>query len=1012
MDPNRSKSPPNKAAEEDPTAYPLKQPLDSDSDALGLGKSGLEKKPSLSTFEDMKGPIDRANRNRYKIMSELWELNRKKDVVCLILSYPSFNSRNYETHRGWIRDVLEINHQVRKINYTEYQASVSDLSPKITRLLDHSIHDIQAQVPFEISVEMFELLRREHTTPESSMLDLCIDEFTTRQILQYIQIPEIRSILISEVNDKTFLRRLKNLPPIRQMFDPIIQVNVKSCLTSEDIKDRIIEELCSSNSSRGEAEQLLRSQNFLILLDDFNGREINLHELGNDWWNSGNNQKIASINFLYHPKVLADLGIRRNDHQLSWELFCRNVGEVVDSSNIQQLAEHVLRQCSGHLLATVLLARALKEVKDVRIWKHASRVIGLLPTSHTEDRILFNALAFVLQHLGSANRCVKYCASYLEMEGTKKVDLLDRWMKEDLTGTLDEGEQIVQHLVNALLLESFRNGKSIRMRDEIRKELVNFYEAEMNPKLLVELDGEGLMEAPKNETWEEANEMYLMNNKISKLLDSPNCPKLRVLFLQGNHHLRVISPSFLQCMPILQILDLSQTKIKSLPQSFLELTKLRKFILRSCELFTELPAEIGKLCHLEVLDLEGTEIIDLPVSVGKLTKLTCLKVSFYPQINHNKRNNHSNTIIPQNVISSLLQLEELSIDVNPEDERWNAAAIKDIVKEVGGLNGLCFLKLHLPEVLLLNDLRNGSSLINLSWMHFRFVVGNHLKRIISRLPHESAIKFEEQESCLKYVNGKDIPIEIKEVLQHATAFFLDRHLNATSLSEFGIENIKNLKCCVLQKCNEIETIIDSGLDYYIHNLRYGIGTLESLEYLSLHYMKNLRSIWKGQPRWRHSLHFLKVLALYSCPNLTNVFTLDWAKMLNNLEEVVVEDCPEISSIMFPDKRNCKNWYLPNLKKISLHYLPKLARVFGNVLVAASLEWLSFYDCPSLKILFPKEVCYHKLKVIIGEADGWSVLNKSEYFPGQILGAIFFPIERDIDLRIQLAEINDQLQAQM
>ena len=332
-------------------------------------------------------------------------------------------------------------------------------------------------------------------------------------------------------------------------------------------------------------------------------------------------------------------------------------------------------------------------------------------------------------------------------------------------------------------------------------------------------------------------------------------------------------------------------------------------------------------------------------------------------------------------------------------------------------NRLHFLKLHLPKVFLLNDLRNGSSLINLSRMHFRFIVGNHLKRIISRLPHESAIKFEEQESCLKYVNGKDIPIEIKGVLQHATAFFLDCHLNVTSLSEFGIENMQNLKCCVLQECNEIETIVDA--DDPVEDI-----VLESLEYLSLHYMKNLRSIWKGPlpsrmgilhflPTVRGTLHFLKVLALYSCPNLTNIFNWNLVEFLDNLEELVVEDCPEINSIMLPaDQQNWRRRYVPNLKKISLHYLPKLVSIFGNTPFAPSWEWLSFYDCPSLKILFPEEVSSHKLKVIIGEADWWSALNESERFKPQNLGAIFFPIERDIDLRTQLAEINDQLQAQM
>ncbi|RVW77544.1 hypothetical protein CK203_050284 [Vitis vinifera] len=89
------------------------------------------------------------------------------------------------------------------------------------------------------------------------------------------------------------ITKLKNLPPIRQMFDLVIQVNVKSCSTSKDIEDRITEELGFYKCSRGEAEQLLRSQNFLILLDDFHTRRINLHELGNGWWNSDNTQKIV-----------------------------------------------------------------------------------------------------------------------------------------------------------------------------------------------------------------------------------------------------------------------------------------------------------------------------------------------------------------------------------------------------------------------------------------------------------------------------------------------------------------------------------------------------------------------------------------------------------------------------------------------------------------------------------------------------------------------------------------------
>ena len=100
---------------------------------------------------------------------------------------------------------------------------------------------------------------------------------------------------------------------------------------------------------------------------------------------------------------------------------------------------------------------------------------------------------------------------------------------------------------------------------------------------------------------------------------------------------------------------------------------------------------------------------------------------------------------------------------------------------------------------------DGSS-INLPGMHFRFTVGSHLKPIISRLPLEAIAKFEEEERCLKYVNGKGVPTKIEEALELATALFLDRHSTATSLSEFGIENMRNLKGCVLGECDEIQTI--------------------------------------------------------------------------------------------------------------------------------------------------------------------------------------------------------------
>ncbi|RVW42077.1 hypothetical protein CK203_093331 [Vitis vinifera] len=169
---------------------------------------------------------------------------------------------------------------------------------------------------------------------------------------------------------------------------------------------------------------------------------------GDHWWNSKNIQKIVyrcgSLHRFDPPGV--GLGIRLEDHLLSWELFRWNVGEVLHSSSIQCFVIHLLKQCCGHLLATILMARGLKGVNDVRIWEYASHILGLQPISQTEDRILFNALTFLRRGLGSADQCLKHCASYLESSGTNKIDLIGRWVRGTLVGTLEEGERLLEIL--------------------------------------------------------------------------------------------------------------------------------------------------------------------------------------------------------------------------------------------------------------------------------------------------------------------------------------------------------------------------------------------------------------------------------------------------------------------------------------------------------------------------------------------------------------------------------------
>ena len=520
-------------------------------------------------------------------------------------------------------------------------------------------------------------------------------------------------------------------------------------------------------------------------------------------------------------------------------------------------------------------------------------------------------------------------------------------------------------------------------------------EPEASEQSFLMQSGLGLTKPLKDEDWTNSKEICLIDNELSVLPENPRCPTLSALFLPRNYKLRMIPPAFFDYMPALQILNLSRTGIKSLPDSLTRLVSLKRLFLSNCHRLMRLLPKVGDLKQLEVLDLEGAKIMDLPKEIKKLTNLTCLEVSFYGYVSNDRRAMQSNAAVPCGVISALSQLEELNIDVNPDDERWDAC-VEDIVNEVCTLKRLETLKFYFPRVELLTHFQWNSILLS----HFRFIVCRHVKRIMSRVPRDVEFELERWERYLKYINGVGVPEDIKKLLQHTMAFFLDRHETVKKLSDFGIRNMKQLKCCVVGECNEVQVIIDDidvDEEDDISNIVSGsCGTekivLGSLEYLYIYYMKSLRSIWEGSIQ-QNSLFLLKSLTLRTCPQLTTIFTQGLLDNLCNLEELKVEDCPSVESIVScgDSAKHRTSYFLPNLKKISLHYMPGLVSISSGLHIAQQLEWLSLYNCPNLKNPFIDEVSSQDLKKIKGERSWWEALEWSNSCPGY-LDEIFVPTD--------------------
>ncbi|OWM84860.1 hypothetical protein CDL15_Pgr027647 [Punica granatum] len=137
-----------------------------------------------------------------------------------------------------------------------------------------------------------------------------------------------------------------------------------------------------------------------------------------------------------------------------------------------------------------------------------------------------------------------------------------------------------------------------------------------------------------------------------------------------------------------------------------------------------------------------------------------------------------------------------------------------------------------------------------------------------------------------------------------------------------------------------------------------------------------------------SLSSLKPLTLRTCPKLTSVFTQEPLDNLFNLEELSIEDCPAVMSLVGCIHSACSetSTYLPMRKKLSLHYLTELSSICSGLQVAPRIEWLSSYDCPNLKCL---ELSVKEMKRIKGPEELVGRLGVEQRSTGE-LGRYFCP----------------------
>ncbi|XP_074281399.1 disease resistance protein RPS2-like [Silene latifolia] len=718
------------------------------------------------------------------------------------------------------------------------------------------------------------------------------------------------------------------------------------------------------------------------------------------------NVSTSSVQSNMYADGLAHLGFL--SASVAWEWLRGQVGDLIDSPEIKPFAQQVVDKCRYSPLIISVVGSALTEESSPFEWQLA---VERLDTRRIGDRddSLNPYIRYCYGRLKAHDlkTCFLYSALVLENQQIHISVLVKCFITEGLLGrptkaAYKRASDIVGLLVKASLLEASHETMMVRMHSMIIDSALEILSSstegrqmflgrglgklgdEQVDKYLIKVDAQ-LKEPPPLQIWEQATVIFLMDNNFSTLPSNPLCPSLVSLFLQRNRYLRAIPASFFDSMHSLTNLNLSQTRIRSLPDSLFTLKSLEVLLLRDCEHLIILPLAIGQLTALQVLDCQGTELLNLPDTISELASLKSMKVSFYGSIKNSEYDNLPRKLIGDRTIS-ILPLEELGMFVHPGDRRWTIS-VSDITKEVSCLL-LTALYFHFPGLESLEYFLQGSpSWNNGNVMDFNFIVGHDFKHALSIVTRDAELMHSNSERCLRFVNGETIPQGVMEVLKRATSLYLDHHFTIYSLSECGVDNMNDLRICILSDCPELQAII--------HHAEGEKVILPSLEYLSLNSLWSLEAIISGHHLIaEESFNRLTFLSLRACPKLAHVFTLSMMKNLPKLEELVIEDCVSLKYIFSEDDQlgSEEFFVLPCLKVLKLYYLPHLCEI--GRLSWPNVEYMNFYNCPKLKNPCMTTDDAANIKEIAADKAWWDSLEWDEPLLSERLDKLFTQIQLD------------------
>ncbi|RZC19126.1 putative disease resistance RPP13-like protein 1 isoform C [Glycine soja] len=428
----------------------------------------------------------------------------------------------------------------------------------------------------------------------------------------------------------------------------IEQITQKSC------------KLNDLNLLQHELMDKLKDKKFLIVLDDVWIEDIDnwsnltkplLHgKRGSKILFTTRNENVVNV---VPYRIVQVYPLSKLSNEDCWLVFANHAFPLSESSGedrraLEEIGREIVKKCNGLPLAARSLGGMLRRKHAIRDWNNILESdIWELPESQCK---IIPALRISYHYLPPhLKRCFVYCSLYPKDYEFKKNDLILLWMAEDLLKLPNKGKvlEIGYEYFDDLVSRSFFQHSSYGDNFFVMHDLVHdlalylggefyFRSEELGKETKIGMKTRHLSVTEFSDPISDI-EVF---NKLQSLRtflaidfqDSPfnneNAPGIVVSKLKC---LRVLSfcnfktldvlPDSIGKLIHLRYLNLSDTSIKTLPESLCNLYNLQTLVLSDCDKLTRLPTDMQNLVNLCHLHIDGTEIGEMPRGMGMLSHL-------------------------------------------------------------------------------------------------------------------------------------------------------------------------------------------------------------------------------------------------------------------------------------------------------------------------------------------------------------------------------------------------------